>query len=531
MVDSAASSAQYSVDIVLRVIDKASSQTNKILTDLEKTTKSLKLGKQINNINNAGLMTPEIMADARKEFSKFSVTTDKQIKQIVKGTEGMNFGFLSMIFAGMALQRTFGGFLTSLRTNYQQIIPENSKFNKQINNLSGSFAFLKFTIFDAFARNPLVESAMKFMIDTLVSLANFIDDHPSLGLTIVGITAFITALGTALFLAGQGITVAMGLKALAGEIGPLTTLLKGGALTTNLGVLIPQLKELSTIQIGALFVAGAATIFSGFEFYQALKEKDVIGAIGYGLATTFGLAAGAAFFAGAGTFILPLAIAAVVTIGITKFVQEQKGEKEQEFANLIVNTLQTDLQRELNSVELSTLQLEQQLRDRASNSAALASQFEDSFLFTNKDQAILANKFSDEVGKTLDSIRDRFEDTQGNLVDEEGYRRAILLEFNLRDSIVSTKEDIVTADANVITSSGNVITQLSAEQQEVIKTASEYRKLEKAKKDAANLKGQYGVSGSDVSYGVRYDSKGRTITQTFRNGRLVSESAPNTTVG
>jgi len=185
------------------------------------------------------------------------LTANQAMTKINKSTRIMDFGFLSLLFGGMALQRTFGGLFKTLNEGYKKLAGDNSEYLRSTEKLGGAFTFLKYTIFDAFANNSMVKVFMSKITEGLLKLGEFFNDHPNLGFTIVTFTGALALLGTAMVTIGQTITLHKATQTLS----DLSKVIGDGTLAENVGGLTTKLKSFGT-NISTIFTSatGASSV-------------------------------------------------------------------------------------------------------------------------------------------------------------------------------------------------------------------------------------------------------------------------------
>lgn len=137
-----------------------------------------------------------------------------QMKKLKLETKAFSFDFLTLLFAGMMLQRTFGGMFKSIIDGYKKTVGLNSQFNRSVLKLQANFEFLKFSIANAL-NSPFVINAIEWFTDRLNQLSDWFSDNPGLA---TGLVAIIGALA----LIGGLSQIASGVK----QIGLLVDVLK-----------------------------------------------------------------------------------------------------------------------------------------------------------------------------------------------------------------------------------------------------------------------------------------------------------------
>lgn len=134
---------------------------------------------------------------------------EKSQANIAKDSKRMDFTFLSQIFGGMALQRSFGTFGKNVISTYREMGDKNDDFNIKTNKLSASFSYLGYTFSKGFAESEFTQSVIEELTDTLNYLGGFFDDNPNIAATITDLSLALGALGTAMVISGQMTTLKM----------------------------------------------------------------------------------------------------------------------------------------------------------------------------------------------------------------------------------------------------------------------------------------------------------------------------------
>lgn len=154
---------------------------------------------------------------------------DAAVKKLGRRVAGFPAYMLSIMFLGMQLQRTFGGFLDNALSTYQMITENQTKSGKAMMKFQAAWEFFKFSIIEA------LEPLIIFFSKILSGVVDFISAHPGLSkiaavLIIIGavlgsILFWVGNIGLGIFGLKQMFTI-MGSSALA-SIGGI-----GGALST-----------------------------------------------------------------------------------------------------------------------------------------------------------------------------------------------------------------------------------------------------------------------------------------------------------
>jgi hypothetical protein len=164
--------------------------------------------------NKAKLLTKQSQA-MNRQFDFFNDTLRKanragvsrlfgdmsaQTKTFSERLQRLTGPFLSLLFFGMQLQRTFTGALKSIFEGYKKAIPESAKFNQETNRLSANWEFFKFQLADALAQSPLFTQFIGFLIEMLKKL-QALSPETKKWLTVT--LALGAAFGLSLFVIGQ----------------------------------------------------------------------------------------------------------------------------------------------------------------------------------------------------------------------------------------------------------------------------------------------------------------------------------------
>jgi len=262
------------------------------------------LGKStIKNLKN--LMT-KLGASTKKVSStmkKFSSTLNEVNRPLKKINNSMNktsmsarhmrgamLGFgLSTMFAGMALQRFAGGFLRSLFVARTTIGGATTQMEKNVTALSASFAFLKFSIFNAL-EGTIVENFILTVIEKFNELADFFGNNPSFASSLVSTMGVLFAVGAGTAVMGQILTFLTGTSGVI----PIweSVFGAGGEISTIMGSFSAWITPWLTYTISFKYALDAL---------ESLTEGDLVGALSSGFTTggLFAFAKGKGKLAGA----------------------------------------------------------------------------------------------------------------------------------------------------------------------------------------------------------------------------------------
>lgn len=91
--------------------------------------------------------------------------TNKIMTDMKKTTRRFEMGFLSMMFAAMALNRVLGTFLRGAVTAYNKAAGETNNFRKETNKLTASWEFFKFSMIDALSKSSILQSVVRWVVN------------------------------------------------------------------------------------------------------------------------------------------------------------------------------------------------------------------------------------------------------------------------------------------------------------------------------------------------------------------------------
>lgn len=241
---------------------------NQVLDVFETLEKqSFKLGRA----SALGFDVSKEISDLNKlqsEFSEFGNIVTTSFKRGEAAANHFDFRLLSILFAGMALQRTFGGFARNLINTYTKAEDNTSGLSKATTRLTASFEFLKFSLIDALDNESFIG-----IIDGIVGVIDWVSRLPE------GVRAGITGVIGALALIGTGAviwsTIKLAWGALFGIGGILTKLV--GQTTTAVKVLQTSVIALDGLTLAGLIGAfAAATVAIGTALYLTGKLFETL---------------------------------------------------------------------------------------------------------------------------------------------------------------------------------------------------------------------------------------------------------------
>jgi hypothetical protein len=161
-------------------------------------------------------------------YSNAGITGKEAFERLGRATMRFKMYLMSIMFFGMQLQRTFGGFLKTSIDGYMKLTNAQTPVGKSILRMQASMEYFKFAMVEALA--PLI----MYFTQLLAGVMDFVAAHPKLMEVIGLITGLLAAAGTFMFVGGQ---VSMFLSALkmAGISTELVTALGVGGWLVALG--------------------------------------------------------------------------------------------------------------------------------------------------------------------------------------------------------------------------------------------------------------------------------------------------------
>jgi len=166
---------------------------------LEAATKTLnQIGSEIGT--NSALFKQQklVVANLNSQMGGFKLT-EMQLKKLRIQTKGFNWDFMSLMFFGMILQRTFGGAYKSIIDNYKKIVGLNSEFTKSVMKLNANWSYLKFSIANAL-NSPTIVNAIEWFSNAIERVGDYFADHPGMAQLIIDIIAALAGFGTVLII-------------------------------------------------------------------------------------------------------------------------------------------------------------------------------------------------------------------------------------------------------------------------------------------------------------------------------------------
>lgn len=137
------------------------------------------------------------------------------MREVNKSNRQFQMGFLSMMFAAMALNRVLGTFIRGAIEAYAKASGETNNFRKETNKLVASWEFFKFSLIDALSKSELFIS----MVGWLTNLVNWFNRLTPAAKSFIMLSAgFLFILSLFIMIVGQ-IGLAKGGFEVLGDIG------------------------------------------------------------------------------------------------------------------------------------------------------------------------------------------------------------------------------------------------------------------------------------------------------------------------
>ena len=166
-------------------------EVRQLSNDLANMLKTQDQMAAISGKNNANYKAAtEEVKRLQKELGLSTAQTEK----LRQKTKAFSFDFLTLLFTGMMLQRTFGGMFKSIIDGYKKTVGLNSQFNRSALKLQANFEFLKFSIANAL-NSPFVINAIEWFTDRINQLSDFFLDHPGFAKAILAVVGALALIG------------------------------------------------------------------------------------------------------------------------------------------------------------------------------------------------------------------------------------------------------------------------------------------------------------------------------------------------
>lgn len=213
------------------------------------------------------------------------VTGKEAFERMLRNTNRFKMYLLSIMFFGMQLQRTFGGFLKTAIDGYMKLTNAQTPTGKAILRMNAAMEYFKFAMIEALS--PLII----YFTQLMVGVMDFISAHPKL-MEVVGlIVGVLAAVGTFMYVGSQ-IALFLGALKMAGVSAELKAAIGTGG-------------WLSALVAGGLMIGVGLYIATTANDFQTVLISTVITAIGiYAVAKVFTLSGGTVAIAAVGIAVV-----------------------------------------------------------------------------------------------------------------------------------------------------------------------------------------------------------------------------------
>lgn len=177
-------------------------------------------------------------------------------KEINKESKRFKGELMSMMFFGMALQRVFGGFLTSAFQTYSKITEGTKEANNAMTRLQASWEFFKFSMINVLMNSAIFVGFIDFIIKIIDWVSSLSDGWKAIFVTLI------------IILAGAGM-----LLTIIGAIGLYVDTMGAGWLTIakSVGLASKEATAFSASMAGALGIFALIVAALGFIGYLIYK--------------------------------------------------------------------------------------------------------------------------------------------------------------------------------------------------------------------------------------------------------------------
>lgn len=221
----------------------------------------------------------------------------KQNEAQLKNVRRFKAEYLSIMFAGMQLQRTFGGLFKDLISSYKELTKESvTPLSASLIRLEANWKFLKFAMLDA--ASPLIQT----IADAFANIAYWIAKQDPTTLTLLtGLIGTLALLGTAAFAFGQGALLFTSMASAASYSTATYTAMDG----TISKLTLVKSKDMTAgakflKSLGDVAAMGAITISikEAFDSASKLSQGDYVGSWIDGLEAAVGMTGGLLWLGG-----------------------------------------------------------------------------------------------------------------------------------------------------------------------------------------------------------------------------------------
>lgn len=211
-------------------------------------------------------ITQRLQKGSQSLYQVWDAASEQWITKQIDYTQRFKMHYLSIMFFGMNMQRTFGNFLRSAIVTYQKTLGVQTAMGKNLGRLQAAFLMLRIQI--ARALEPIIA----WLTPIIEAFTEWMEVHPELAGMITTIAAIGFVLGSILYpiatiaLGIAGIKLQLQIMGLlgvksAGLVAGPTGL---GAITTSIMGLLPWILILAAIWI---------IVAEGFKFYKEQQDR------------------------------------------------------------------------------------------------------------------------------------------------------------------------------------------------------------------------------------------------------------------
>lgn len=256
------------------------------------------MGTQLGTMQKQGINVNAQLAEMKTRLAGDAAGMSAFSNGIKQGAKSFDMFNLSLMFGGMMLQRAGMAVVRFMIPAMDKLEELNTAGAKEVMGLSAAFEFLKISLFDTISSMPLFEAVIAGLIDLVLWIAEFTQEHPNITLAVAALGAFAAVVGTGFLIAGGWGQI---FSMFVGGWASLTKLIGTTGTGGKIGTALTGWKTM----LGGLGVA--ATLAITWDLFA--NEDDLQSRI----LSTFGFALGGAMI---GAMFGPIGAAAGLVIGL-----------------------------------------------------------------------------------------------------------------------------------------------------------------------------------------------------------------------
>lgn len=212
----------------------------------------------------AALQSIDGLKGASKEAGVLKKALVSTFDDASRAANGFKFEYLGIMFAGMALKRTFGGVLRSITNTFQKAENDQSALRQGTTKLTAAWEFFKFSLFDVLNTDVFIG-----IIDGAIKFINKISESKGVLTAILVGSVSLAAVGTALMTIGQ---IALGWNSIM-SVGVFKETFTSITGSSGIGGIKSKLTDLATAAYIISLALDAEKFFSGAtDFDEFLKS-------------------------------------------------------------------------------------------------------------------------------------------------------------------------------------------------------------------------------------------------------------------